>query len=393
MNDAVIVSAVRTAIGKAGRGTLVHVRPESMTADCITEALKRAGDVNVAHIDDLIVGCAMPEAEQGMNVAKMIGMEAGLPTEVAGMTINRYCSSGLQSISLASDRLNLGQADVMLAGGMESMSLLPMGGNKIAPNPRLVERKPEAYMTMGLTAERVAEKYNISREAQDEYAYQSHMRAIDAIKSGRFQEEIMPYKWTETVLDEHRQEKIIEREFKVDEGPRADTSIEALAKLKPVFKAGGTVTAGNSSQTSDGAAMVCTTTASYAKEHGLSPIAKLIQFSVVGVPPEIMGIGPAFAIPKALQKAGLGIEDIDLFEINEAFASQTVAVLKELKLSDEKVNVNGGAIALGHPLGCTGTKLTVQLLYEMQRRGNKYGIVSMCIGGGMGAAGIFEMVG
>ena len=392
METPVIVSAVRTAVGKAGKGSLVHVRPETMAADCIQEVLKRAGTVSPEDIDDLIVGCAMPEAEQGMNVARMIGLEAGLPDEVSGMTINRYCSSGLQSISMASDRLTLGQADAMLAGGIESMSLIPMGGNKITPNPRLVQRKPESYITMGLTAEKVAEKYNISREDQDEFSYTSHQRAMDAIKNGRFQDQIMPFKWETTSLDNNRKEVTTSHEFKIDEGPRGDTSVEALAKLKPVFKAGGTITAGNSSQTSDGAAMVAMTTEKYALDHGIKPMAKLIQFSVAGLAPELMGMGPAYAIPKALKKAGLSLKDIDLIELNEAFASQSVAVCRELNLNSEKVNVNGGAIALGHPLGCTGTKLTVQLLHELKLRGGKYGIVSMCIGGGMGAAGIFEMM-
>ncbi len=392
MEEAVIVSAVRTAVGKAGRGSLATARPESMAADCVNEALKRAGQVSPDDVEDLILGCAMPEGEQGMNAARMVVLESGLPDSVCGMTINRYCSSGLQSISLAVDRVRLGQGQAFLAGGMESMSLLPMGGVKIAPNPRLVKRRPESYMTMGLTAERVAEKYNISRESQDEYSYNSHMRAIKAIESGLFEEEIMPYVYEETTLDANNKEQTIQKSFKTDEGPRADTTVEALTKLKPVFKMNGTVTAGNSSQTSDGAAMTLITSESYAKEKGLKPIAKLIQFSVAGVPPEIMGIGPAYAIPKALKAAGMKLEDIELFEINEAFASQTLAVLNELNLSPDKVNVNGGAIALGHPLGCTGTKLTVQLLHEMRRRNNKFGMVSMCIGGGMGAAGIFELL-
>jgi acetyl-CoA acyltransferase len=392
MDDAVIVAGVRTPVGKAGKGSFTHVRSDSLAAITIQEVLKRAPGVKPEDIGDLILGCAMPEAEQGMNVARMVGLLAGLPDRVPGMTVNRYCSSGLQSISMASDRINLGDADAMLAGGLESMSMIPMGGHKISPNGELVGKRPESYMTMGLTAERVAEKYGISRQEQDAFSFRSHQKAVAAIQGGKFKDEIVPVTWTETQLDSHRKEKSIERTLAVDEGPRADTSSEALGALKPVFKANGSVTAGNSSQVSDGAAMMLLTSRKYATAHGLKPIARLVKYAVVGVAPEIMGIGPAEAIPAVLKMAGMTLDQIDLFELNEAFAAQALAVIKTLKIPEEKVNVNGGAIALGHPLGCTGTKLTVSLLNELQRRKGKYGIVSMCIGGGMGAAGLFEML-
>lgn len=391
MQDAVIVAGARSPVGKGGKGSFTQVRPDSLAAHAIEATLKRAPGVEPADIDDLILGCAMPEAEQGMNIGRMVGLLAGLPDSVPGYTINRYCSSGLQSISLAADRIALGDAKAVLAGGLESMSMIPMGGHKIVPNPELVHRRPASYLTMGLTAEKVAEKYGISRESQDAFALKSHQRAVAAIEAGRFADEIAPFTWTESEL---RGTKAVatEKSLSQDEGPRADTTLEALAKLKPVFKNGGTVTAGNSSQTSDGAAMVLVTSRAYAEERGLKPLARLVKYAVVGVPPDIMGIGPAFAIPKVLEKAGLSLSQIDLIELNEAFAAQSVACLKELGLSDEKVNVNGGAIALGHPLGCTGTKLTLTLLHELKRRGGKYGIVSMCVGGGMGAAGLFEML-
>jgi acetyl-CoA acyltransferase len=390
--EAVIVAGVRTPVAKGGRGSFAHVRPDSLAAHAIRETLKRAPGVKASDIEDVILGCAMPEAEQGMNIARLVGLMAGLPETVPGMTINRYCSSGLQSIALASDRINLGDAEAILAGGLESMSMIPMGGHKITPNPELVEKRPESYMSMGLTAERVAEKYGISREDQDQFSYKSHQKAIAAIQGGKFKDEIAPYSWTETQLDSHRKEKSVTRTLDNDEGPRADTSIEALAKLKPAFKATGSVTAGNSSQVSDGAAMVLVTSREYAQAHGLKPIARLVKYAVTGCAPEIMGIGPALAIPAVLKKAGLPIEKVDLFELNEAFAAQALAVVRELKIPEDKVNVNGGAIALGHPLGCTGTKLTLSLLNELKRRGGKYGVVSMCIGGGMGAAGLFEML-
>ena len=392
MSEAVIVAGVRTAVGKGGKGSFAHVRPDSLAAHTVREILKRAPGAKAADLEDLILGCAMPEAEQGMNIARLVGLMAGLPESVPGMTINRYCSSGLQSIALASDRINLGDAEAMLAGGLESMSLIPMGGHKIAPNPELVSKRPESYMTMGLTAERVAEKFGISRDAQDEFSYKSHQKAVAAIQGGKFKDEIAPFTWIETQLDAHRKEKSIERTLAVDEGPRADTSVEALKGLKAVFKMGGSVTAGNSSQTSDGAAMVMVVSRKYAESHGLKPIARLVKYAVTGCAPEIMGMGPAGAIPAVLKKAGITQDQVDLFELNEAFAAQSLAVMKELKLSEEKVNVNGGAIALGHPLGCTGTKLTITLLNELKRRGGKYGVVSMCIGGGMGAAGLFEML-
>jgi acetyl-CoA acyltransferase len=392
MSEAVIVAGVRTPVGKAGKGSFTHVRSDTLAAITVREVLKRAPGAKAEDIEDLILGCAMPEAEQGMNVARMVGLMAGLPDIVPGMTVNRYCSSGLQSIALASDRINLGDAQAILAGGLESMSMIPMGGHKIAPNAELVGKRPESYMTMGLTAERVAEKYGISRAEQDAFSFRSHQKAVAAIQSGRFKDEIVPVTWTETQLDSHNKERKIERTLAMDEGPRADTTAEALAGLKAVFKNNGTVTAGNSSQVSDGAAMVLVTSRKYAESHGLKPIARLVKYAVVGVAPEIMGIGPADAIPAVLKKAGVSLDQVDLIELNEAFAAQSLAVLKALKFPEEKVNVNGGAIALGHPLGCTGTKLTVSLLSELKRRGGKYGIVSMCIGGGMGAAGLFEML-
>ena len=390
MNEAVIVSGARTPIGKGGRGSLSKVRSDSLAAHCIRETLKRAPGAHAADIEDLILGCAMPEAEQGMNVARMAGLLAGLPDQVPAITVNRYCSSGLQSIAMACDRINLGASDAILAGGLESMSMIPMGGNKIAPNLELVRARPESYMTMGLTAERVAEKYGIGREAQDSFSLRSHQRAIAAIQSGKFQDEIAPFNWSETTLDEHHRETTRTRALAVDEGPRSDTSLEALKALKPAFKVNGTVTAGNSSQISDGAATVLVTSRRYAEQRGMKPLARLLQFTVVGVPPEIMGIGPAFAIPAALEKAGLTLDQIDLIELNEAFAAQSLAVIRELGLDENKVNVNGGAIALGHPLGCTGAKLSLTLIHELRRRGGRYGIVTMCVGGGMGAAGVFE---
>ena len=392
MSEAVIVAGVRTPVGKAGKGSFTHVRSDTLAAIAVRETLKRAQGIKPEDIEDLILGCAMPEAEQGMNVARMVGLLAGLPDTTSGMTINRYCSSGLQSIALASDRINLGDAEAILAGGLESMSMIPMGGHKISPNGDLVGRRPQSYMTMGLTAERVAEKFGITREQQDAFSYRSHQKAVAAIQAGKFRDEIVPVSWTETQLDSHRKEKSLERTLNMDEGPRADTTVEALAGLKAVFKNNGTVTAGNSSQVSDGAAMTLVVSRKYAESHGLKPIARLVKFAVTGCAPEIMGIGPADAIPAVLRKAGISKDKIDLIELNEAFAAQSLAVLKSIDFPEDKVNVNGGAIALGHPLGCTGTKLTVTLLHELKRRGGKYGIVSMCIGGGMGAAGLFEML-
>lgn len=386
MNEVVIVSAVRTAIGKAPRGTLRTTRPDDLAAFAIQGALDRVPQLNKKEIEDVILGCAMPEAEQGMNVARVASFRAGLPIETAAMTINRYCASGLQSIAIAADRIRGGSAEVILAGGVESMSYVPFGGNKISVNPWLVENYPGSYMSMGLTAERVAVHYGITREAMDEFSYHSHQKALAAIAAGRFDDEIVPV----TVTNTSANGKTVETTFKTDEGPRADTSVEALAKLKPVFHAKGTVTAGNSSQTSDGAAAAVVMSASHAAALGIKPLAKFIAFAYAGCDPEEMGIGPIYAIPKALKLAGLSLEDIGVIELNEAFAAQSLAVIKVLGIDPAKVNVNGGAIALGHPLGCTGAKLTATLLREMPRRKAKYGMVTMCVGGGMGAAGIFE---
>jgi acetyl-CoA acyltransferase len=345
-----------------------------------------------SEIEDVIIGSAVPEAEQGMNFARLIGLRAGLPTNVSGITINRFCSSGLQTIAYAAQQIMVGGADVIVAGGVESMSLVPMTGHKVALNPTLVETMPEAYMSMGHTAEEVAKRYNVSREDQDAFAVQSHRRAAAAIAEGKFKDEIVPIPVKQHTLDENGKVHVKEFVFDTDEGVRPDTNMEALAKLKPAFHVKGTVTAGNSSQTSDGAAAVLVMSAEKAAELGVQPIAKFRSFTVGGVDPDVMGIGPVVAIPKALKMAGLTVADVDLFELNEAFASQSLAVIRELGLDQEKVNVNGGAIALGHPLGCTGAKLTVSLLNELKRRGGKYGVVTMCIGGGMGAAGVFEML-
>ncbi|WP_339063764.1 acetyl-CoA C-acetyltransferase [Tepidibacillus marianensis] len=392
MREAVIVAAVRTAVGKAPKGTLKDTRSDDLGAYVIEELLRRTPGLKTEEIDDVIVGCAFPEAEQGMNMARNIVLRAGLPKTVPGMTVNRYCSSGLQTIAIAAEKIMVGFADVVIAGGAESMSMIPMGGNKPAPNPWLMEHMPEAYMSMGLTAEQVAMQFQVSREEQDAFALQSHQRAVKAIAEGKFKDEIVPVKVTKTMIDEKgkvRKEEIV---FDTDEGVRTDTSLEALAKLKPAFMANGTVTAGNSSQTSDGAAAVMVMSREKAEELGLTPIARFVSYAVSGVAPDLMGIGPVTAIPKALERAGLTIEDIDLFELNEAFAAQAVYVVRELGLDPEKVNVNGGAIALGHPLGCTGAKLSVTLLHELKRRNGRYGVVSMCIGGGMGAAGVYEIL-
>ena len=391
MKEAVIVSAVRTPIGKAKRGSLVKFRPDDMAAIVIKEVVNRAnGAVKPEDIDDVIIGNAFPEAEQGLNMARIAVLRAGFPDTIPAVTVNRFCSSGIQSIADAAFKIMSGQYDIVIAGGSENMTMVPMTGNKLTPNPYLAHNMPQAYINMGLTAENVAEKFNISREEQDEYAYESNMKAVAAIKEGKFKDEIIPLE-IESVVLENGKRVVKKRIFDTDEGPRANTTIEGLAKLKPVFRAGGTVTAGNSSQMSDGAAAVLLMSADKAKELGLKPLAKFVAYSVAGCPPELMGIGPSVAIPKVLKKADMKLEDIDLFEINEAFASQYLYCCKALNIDMKKVNVNGGAIALGHPLGCTGAKLTVQLIYEMRRRGLKYGIVSMCIGGGMGAAGIFEI--
>jgi acetyl-CoA acyltransferase len=392
MREAVIVAAVRTAVGKAHKGTLRHMRPDDMAATVLAEAVRRVPGLRPEEIDDVILGCAMPEGEQGLNVARIAALRAGFPYTVPAMTVNRFCSSGLQTIALATERIAAGFADVILAGGTESMSLVPMGGYKIAPNPYLVDHYPDVYLSMGLTAENLARKYGISREEQDRFALQSHQRAIAAMDAGKFRDEIVPLRVPIENLDERGRPRVREIFFDTDEGPRRDTSLEALAKLPPAFRADGTVTAGNASQMSDGAAAVVVMSREKAEALGIRPLGKLIAYAVAGVPPEEMGIGPVEAIPKALRMAGLHLEDVDLIELNEAFAAQALAVIKLLELDLQKINVNGGAIALGHPLGCTGAKLTATLLHEMHRRGVRYGMVTMCIGGGMGAAGIFERV-
>jgi acetyl-CoA acyltransferase len=392
MRSAYIVTALRTAVGKAKKGTLKDFRPDEMLSTVISELVKKTPNLNPAEIDDVIIGCAFPEGEQGLNIARIASLRAGLPVNVPAITINRFCSSGLQSIAFAAERIMLGHADIIIAGGVESMSLIPMTGNKFSANPYLAENYPEVYISMGLTAERVAEKYQITRQMQDEFALKSHQRALKAIQDGKFKDEIVPLKVVNKYINGKGEKIIEEKIFDTDEGPRADTSLEKLAQLKPAFKEGGTVTAGNSSQMSDGAAGVVVMSEEKVKELGLKPIARFVSFAVAGVPPEIMGIGPVEAIPKALKLAGLKLEDIGLIELNEAFAAQTLAVIKLAGLNEEIINVNGGAIALGHPLGCTGAKLTVTLLNEMRRRNVKYGMVTMCIGGGMGAAGIFELV-
>jgi acetyl-CoA acyltransferase len=392
MKDVIIASAVRTPVGKAPRGTLRTTRPDDLAAIAINGALTRIPQLDRSEIEDVIIGCAMPEAEQGMNVARVASLRAGLPVTAAAMTINRYCASGLQSIAIAADRIRSGAAEVILAGGTESMSYVPMGGNKISVNPWLVDNYPGSCMSMGLTAERVAKHYGITREQQDEFSYHSHQKALAALASGNFEDEIVPVPVTNTTPNGSAKLKTTETLFKQDEGPRHDTSIEALSKLKPVFHASGTVTAGNSSQTSDGAAAAVVMSADRAAQLGIKPLARFIAFAYAGCDPEEMGIGPIHAIPKALKLAGLTLEDIDVIELNEAFAAQSLAVVKVLGIDPAKLNPNGGAIALGHPLGCTGAKLTATLLRELPRRKAKYGMVTMCVGGGMGAAGIFEAV-
>jgi acetyl-CoA acyltransferase len=385
MLEAVIIDCLRTAVGKSGRGTLKNTRPDDMAAAVFDELLKRHPQVNKADIDDVILGCATPEAESGMNMARVAALRAGFPDSVPGVTINRFCSSGLQAIAMAAEKIRSGAAEIVIAGGSESMSLLPMSGHKFAPNPWMVDHHPQIYMGMGLTAEEVYRKYNVSREDQDQFSYRSHQNALKAQAEGRFDDEIVPLE-----VDSTSPQGTKKGVFKKDEGPRADTSLEALAKLRPVFHVAGTVTAGNSSQTSDGAAAAIVMSEKKARELGLKPMARFVSFAVGGVPPEIMGIGPVVAIPKALKLAGLTLGDIGLVELNEAFAVQALAVAREVGLNLETLNVNGGAIALGHPLGCTGAKLTATILREMKRRGVKYGMVTMCIGGGQGAAGIFE---
>ena len=375
MTDAVIVSAVRTPIGKAPSGSLRSTRPDELAATVMREALNRSPGAAGSEIDDVVLGCAMPEAEQGLNVARIASLRAGLPVEASAVTINRFCASGLEAIAVAADRIKGGAAHAIIAGGTESMSLVPMGGNKIAPNPNLVEHYPDVYLTTGLVAENHARDHAIRREEQDAFALRSHQRAVAAIDAGRF-------------LDE----TIAVGSFAADEGPRRDTSLEALAKLRPAFHVSGTVTAGNSSQTSDGASAVLVTSEQFARERGLTPLARFVAYATAGVPPERFGTGPVPAIRKVLKMAGLSLEDIDLVEMNEAFAAQVLACLRELPIDEARLNVNGGAIALGHPLGCTGAKLTTSLIYEMHRRHARYGLVTMCVGGGMGAAGILERV-
>jgi acetyl-CoA acyltransferase len=389
--DAVIVAAARTAVGRAKRGSLATTRPDDMAAEVIRDLLKRAEGLDPVEIDDVILGCAFPEGEQGMNMARMVSLRAGLPQSVPAETVNRFCSSGLQTIAHAANAIMAGQAKTIIAGGTESMTMLPMTGLKFAPNPFFAVESPEVYTNMGLTAENVAERYGVSREDQDSFALLSHQNANRAVQSGLFDPEIVPMD-VEIIEPGSNGNSPIKRAFtfKRDEGPRADTSFEALAKLRPVFKVDGTVTAGTSSQMSDGAAGVIVMSRARAEEIGFKPLVRFIAYAVGGVAPELMGIGPTVAIPKVLDLAGLSLEDIGLIELNEAFAAQSLAVIRELGLDQEITNVNGGAIALGHPLGCTGAKLATQLVYEMRRRDVQYGMVSMCIGGGMGAAGIFE---
>ncbi len=397
MREAVIVSSVRTAVGKAYKGALRAARPDDLAAAAIKEALNRAPGLDPKEIDDVILGCAMPEAEQGMNVARIAALRAGLPVESSAMTINRFCSSGLQAIAIAAERIMCGHADVIVAGGTESMSLVPMGGHKISPNPWLMDNYPDSYLGMGLTAENLAKKYGITREAADEFSLTSHKKALAAIAAGKFTDEIVPVEVTYTALEAAAgnsgasRPNTVTTQFAVDEGPRADTSMEALAKLKPAFHVAGTVTAGNSSQMSDGAAASIVMSAERAKAIGAKPLARFISFATAGCPPEEMGIGPVFAIPKALKIAGLKLDQVDVIELNEAFAAQSLSVIKVGELDPARVNPNGGAVALGHPLGCTGAKLTASIIRELQRRKARYGMVTMCVGGGMGAAGIFEL--
>ncbi len=389
MREAVIVSAVRTAVGRAHKGALRHARPEDLGAAVVSEAIRRAAPLDAAEIEDVIMGCAMPEGQQGLNLGRLIALRAGLPETIAAQTVNRFCSSGLQTIALGAQQIMAGMGSIIVAGGTESMSAVPMTGCQFRPNPWLVENCPEAYIGMGLTAENVARAYGIGREQADAFSARSHERALSAIQSGKFASEIVPVE-VEEVTNREGQRHVARSRFDTDEGPRPGSTQEILAKLRPAFHARGTVTAGNSSQMSDGAAAVVLMARDKAAELGLEPLARFVSFAVGGVRPEVMGIGPVVAIPKALALAGLELAQIDLIELNEAFAAQALAVIQEAGLEPERINVNGGAIALGHPLGATGAKLTTQLIYEMQRRKSRYGMVTMCIGGGMGAAGIFE---
>jgi acetyl-CoA acyltransferase len=394
MREAVIVSSVRTPVGKAPKGTLRATRPDDLAALVIKEVIARAPGLDPKEIEDVILGCAMPEAEQGMNVARIASLRAGLPVEASAMTINRFCSSGLQAIALAAERIMSGQGDLAIAGGTESMSMVPMGGNKISPNPSLMDSYPDAYLGMGLTAENLSKKYGITREQADEFSFASHQKALAAIFAGKFKDETVPvevnYVAFENGASNGAKPKAVKITFDTDEGPRSDTSVEVLGKLKPAFHAHGVVTAGNSSQMSDGAAAALLMSAERARALGLKPLARFLAFATAGCLPEEMGVGPVYAIPKALKIAGLKLDQIDVIELNEAFAAQALSVIKLASLDPERVNVNGGAIALGHPLGCTGAKLTAAILRELERRNARYGLVTMCVGGGMGAAGIFE---
>ncbi|MBI3670714.1 MAG: acetyl-CoA C-acyltransferase [Acidobacteria bacterium] len=389
MREAVIVSSVRTAVGKAYKGALRATRPDDLGAVAIKEAVARAKGLEPKEIEDVILGCAMPEAEQGMNVARIAALRADLPVESSAMTINRFCSSGLQAIAMAAERIMVGHAEVIVAGGTESMSLVPMGGHKISPNPWLMDHYPDSYLGMGLTAENLARKYGITRDIADQFSFESHQKALAAIAAGKFKDEVVPVEVSITALSNGRP-KTTTTTFDTDEGPRADTSLEALAKLKPAFHAKGTTTAGNSSQMSDGAAAAVVMSAERARAIGGKPLARFLAFATAGCPPEEMGVGPVYAIPKALKIAGLKLDQIDVIELNEAFAVQALSVITLAGLDTSRVNVNGGAIALGHPLGCTGAKLTATILRELARRNARYGMVTMCVGGGMGAAGIFE---
>ena len=389
MREVVIVSAVRTPVGKAYKGTLRATRPDDLAAVAIKGALERVPQLDPNEIEDVILGCAMPEAEQGMNVARIASLRAGLPVEISAMTVNRFCSSGLQAIAMAAERIMAGGAEIVVAGGVESMTMIPMGGHKVSANPWLVSNYPDAYLSMGLTAERLAKRFNITREQSDQFSADSHKKAIAAIQAGKFDEEIVPVPVSLTTPNGNKPKRT-DIVFKMDEGPRAETSLEALLALKPAFHVKGTVTAGNSSQMSDGAAAAVVMSAERAKALGLKPLARYVAFATAGYKPEEMGVGPVYAIPKALKLAGLKLSDIDVIELNEAFAVQSLAVIQEGKLDPERINVNGGAIALGHPLGCTGAKLTASIIRELKRRNGRYGMVTMCVGGGMGAAGIFE---
>lgn len=390
MPEAWIVSIARTAVGKAPRGTLRHTRPDDLAAVVIRELMRRTPEIQASEIEDVILGCAMPEAEQGNNVARVASLRAGLPVDCPAMTVNRFCASGLQAIALAAQQIMAGLGEAIIAGGVESMSLIPMGGHHFSPNPYLIDHYPDVYLNMGLTAENLARKFGINRERQDEFALRSHQRAVAAAREGKFDEEIVPFEVATVAPDGSGRAREQTTTFKADEGPRPDTSLDALSKLKPVFHAKGTVTAGNASQTSDGAAGAVVMSSENARRRGIRPLARFASYATAGTLPEEMGMGPVYAIPKALKFAGLRLADIDLTELNEAFAAQALSVIDAVGLDPEKTNVNGGAVALGHPLGCTGAKLTATLLAEMKRRHSRYGMVTMCVGGGMGAAGIFE---